>query len=729
MAPCALPERAYGQRSRGTACFTRVTGLDWIIVALAALLAALPASGRASSSARLSLAGFAAGAFLGTPPRARCCSSGGSPRPTRRSSACSARCSAARCSPAGCEGLALRLRRRWCGCPAFGVARRAARGACSAARSRSALVWIAGAVGAADAGRAGAARATIQRSAILRTLNDAAAAVGPDPQRARALRPAARDRGPAGRRARRRRAAIARDPEVARGRARASCGCSGTACGLGVEGSGWVAGPGLVVTNAHVVAGEDDTTVAGWAARGRGARRPGRRLRPARRRRGAARRRARRAGAALVAARPPRDGAGAILGFPRERALRRARRRRIGRDARPSLTQDAYGRGPVRAALTPLRGRVPPGNSGGPLVDGDGPRAGDGLRRDARRRPAAAATPCRRDRRARSRARRPAHGVDRALHRLTAAGAAGPAGRYADPPMAKTLVIAEKPSVGQDLARVLPGPFEKHTGRREDRALARGPRARHHLGGRPPRPARRARRVRRQVQEVADGRPADRAPTASSSSCATSARRSRCPSCASCCGRDDVDLVVNACDAGREGELIFAYLYEKAGAEEAGQAAVAVLDDERRRCARRFAHLRDAEDYAAARGGRALALGGRLDRRHERHARGDDPPALVLRRRRLARPRADADAGDPRPPRGGDPRVRARALLARRRDASRPTASADATRAASTPGAQPRLATAEEAEAIVEAVRGQAGHDHQAREDQAHASARRCSTT
>ena len=32
--------------------------------------------------------------------------------------------------------------------------------------------------------------------------------------------------------------------------------------------------------------------------------------------------------------------------------------------------------------------------------------------------------------------------------------------------------------------------------------------------------------------------------------------------------RDDVDLVVNACDAGREGELIFAYLYEKAGAKQ-----------------------------------------------------------------------------------------------------------------------------------------------------------------
>ena len=35
----------------------------------------------------------------------------------------------------------------------------------------------------------------------------------------------------------------------------------GSACGLGVEGSGWIAAPELVVTNAHVVAGQDDTTV------------------------------------------------------------------------------------------------------------------------------------------------------------------------------------------------------------------------------------------------------------------------------------------------------------------------------------------------------------------------------------------------------------------------------------------------------------------------------------
>jgi S1-C subfamily serine protease len=35
----------------------------------------------------------------------------------------------------------------------------------------------------------------------------------------------------------------------------------GEACGRLQEGSGWVAAPGLVVTNAHVVAGEDDTVV------------------------------------------------------------------------------------------------------------------------------------------------------------------------------------------------------------------------------------------------------------------------------------------------------------------------------------------------------------------------------------------------------------------------------------------------------------------------------------
>src|SRR5438128_10912933 len=32
-------------------------------------------------------------------------------------------------------------------------------------------------------------------------------------------------------------------------------------------------------------------------------------------------------------------------------------------------------------------------------------------------------------------------------------------------------------------------------------------------------------------------------------------------------GRADVDRIINACDAGREGELIFAYIYESTGAK------------------------------------------------------------------------------------------------------------------------------------------------------------------
>ena len=89
---------------------------------------------------------------------------------------------------------------------------------------------------------------------------------------------------------------------------------------------------------------------------------------------------------------------------------------------------------------------------------------------------------------------------------------------------------------------------------------------------------------------------------------------------------------------------------------------------------------------------------------HERHPRGLDPPARRLRRRRLARPRPDADARAGRPPRGGDPRLQARAVLARRGRASRP------------PGERhysgrymggKRIAE-DEAAAIVEAVDGQA---------------------
>ena len=66
--------------------------------------------------------------------------------------------------------------------------------------------------------------------------------------------------------------------------------------------------------------------------------------------------------------------------------------------------------------------------------------------------------------------------------------------------------------------------------------------------------------------------------------------------------------------------------YENAGGQASrSQRLWLELDDEARRSAKAFGHLRPGERAAAARGGGALALRGRLARRHERDARGDDP--------------------------------------------------------------------------------------------------------
>jgi S1-C subfamily serine protease len=67
---------------------------------------------------------------------------------------------------------------------------------------------------------------------------------------------------------------------------------------------------------------------------------------------------------------PPSGRAGAILGYP-ENGPFAARAGRIGATQKV-FTQDAYGNGPVSRLLTPLRGVVRPGNSGGPLVDVNG---------------------------------------------------------------------------------------------------------------------------------------------------------------------------------------------------------------------------------------------------------------------------------------------------------------------------------------------------------------------
>jgi DNA topoisomerase-3 len=124
----------------------------------------------------------------------------------------------------------------------------------------------------------------------------------------------------------------------------------------------------------------------------------------------------------------------------------------------------------------------------------------------------------------------------------------------------KTLVIAEKPSVGRDLARVLPGPFAKHEGYLEGAEhvitwavghlvqLAEpdeyDPKfKRWRMADLPIVPDRfrlvvRDERSKKQMSVVTK-----------------------------LLHRDDLVEVINACDAGREGELIFAYLYEKAGSK------------------------------------------------------------------------------------------------------------------------------------------------------------------
>ncbi|HEY2319086.1 MAG TPA: DNA topoisomerase 3 [Solirubrobacteraceae bacterium] len=128
--------------------------------------------------------------------------------------------------------------------------------------------------------------------------------------------------------------------------------------------------------------------------------------------------------------------------------------------------------------------------------------------------------------------------------------------------MPKTLVIAEKPSVGRDLVRVLPGAFTKQGGKGEE--YLEGPEhvvswAVGHL-------------VQLADPDEYDDkykkwRMADLPIVPDRFKLVVRDERSKKQMnvVKRLLGREDVDLVVNACDAGREGELIFAYLYEKSG--------------------------------------------------------------------------------------------------------------------------------------------------------------------
>jgi S1-C subfamily serine protease len=338
-----------------------VTGLDWIIVAFAAILAALGFR-RGFIVGAFSFGGFALGAFLGT-RLAPLLLAQGSASPYAPVLGLGGALLVGAIFASGAEGIGFVLRRSLL-LPGIGVLDGVLGAALGAALALG-VIWIVAAV-VAQAPSETQLREDIQRSAILRELNALLPPSGPILNALARLDPLPSISGPSP-------DVSPPPPQIAhapgiRNASRSVVRVLGTACGLAIEGSGWVAAPDEVVTNAHVVAGEQDTTIEV------GGQPPSLPARP-------------------IAFDPRDDVAvldvpgleqpslslvsdpasgvpGAILGYP-ENGPFDVRSARIGH-TQTVLTNDAYGNGPIDRLLTPLRGLVRPGNSGGPLVDGRG---------------------------------------------------------------------------------------------------------------------------------------------------------------------------------------------------------------------------------------------------------------------------------------------------------------------------------------------------------------------
>jgi uncharacterized membrane protein required for colicin V production len=142
----------------------------------------------------------------------------------------------------------------------------------------------------------------------------------------------------------------------------------GTACGVGVEGTGWFATPEFVVTAAHVVAGEHDTGIQVPGATG---------TQPvdvvafdAHNDVAVLRTHGFRAGFVLPLVDPRPGTEVAIVGYPEDGPLT-GTPSRIGRTS-VALTQDAYGNGPVSREITAVGGNIRHGDSGAPAIDANG---------------------------------------------------------------------------------------------------------------------------------------------------------------------------------------------------------------------------------------------------------------------------------------------------------------------------------------------------------------------
>jgi DNA topoisomerase-3 len=268
--------------------------------------------------------------------------------------------------------------------------------------------------------------------------------------------------------------------------------------------------------------------------------------------------------------------------------------------------------------------------------------------------------------------------------------------------MSKTLVIAEKPSVGKDLVRVLPGPFTNH------KEYLEGP---DHV----------VTWAVGHLVQLADPdeydekfkkwRMADLPIVPEHFKLVVRDERSKKQMnvVKRQLGRDDIDNVVNACDAGREGELIFAYLYEKSGSRKPVQrlwlnsmtksAIQAAFDS-----LRPGAELATLEDAARSRSEADWIVGMNATRAATIRLRSSFDGAVSLGRVQtptlaiLARREEEIRAFVPEPYWLVDAAFRAVAEPAGRVYEGRYHA-----------GANPRLKTGEEATAIVDAVRDQTG--------------------
>jgi S1-C subfamily serine protease len=334
-----------------------MTVLDWGIIAFTVALA-MWGYRQGLIVGTLTLFGFAAGAFIGSRLGPLLLNQGAESPYAPLCAALGALMGGAVMAVA-LESFALGLRARLVRGRGLHLADGAG-GAALIASVALGLVWVFGAVALHAPGTA-QLRADVQDSLILRSLNEVLPPSGSILQALDRVDPAPSISGPAT-------PVSSPDPRTAHDpdvevAAASVVRVLGTACGLGVEGSGWVAAPGLVVTNAHVVAGEDDTTVTTQQGASLEATPvhydPENDLALLR------------VEASLPALgldpRPLSGDSGAVLGYP-ENGPYSVAPARLG-ETRDTISEDSYGRGPIRRPIVSLRGSVRSGNSGGPIVD------------------------------------------------------------------------------------------------------------------------------------------------------------------------------------------------------------------------------------------------------------------------------------------------------------------------------------------------------------------------